>query len=205
MQPEQIVTAYDRFAAPESPGFVYCPKCAANLSIVGGTQERQSCPSCGWVYYRNPAPGVVILISRENMVLLGKRSTSSYAAGAWCLPGGFVEYDEDFLSAAIREVQEETGLEVDITAIISVVSNFLTSGLHTLVVVLTARIVGGDEQPGDDLEELAWFPLEGPFPDMAFEADRHIIERFWRTSLEGVPVDPCFARRRSDEIKPSLP
>ncbi len=200
MQPQQIVTAYDRFAAPQSSGFNFCPKCASPLSHVGNTEERLGCPACGWVYYRNPAPGVVILISRDNRVLLGKRCTSSYAAGDWCLPGGFIEYEEDFLSAAIREVQEETGLHVEITAIISVVSNFLTSGLHTLVVVVTARIVGGEEQSGDDLEELAWYPLEGPFPDMAFEADRHIIERYWRTSLEGAPVDPHFARRSSDNI-----
>ena len=200
MQPQQIVTAYDRFAAPQPSGFNFCPKCASPLTRIGGAEERQGCPDCGWVHYRNPAPGVVILISRDNRVLLGKRCTSSYAAGAWCLPGGFIEYEEDFLSAAIREVQEETGLHVEITAIISVVSNFLTSGLHTLVVVVTARIVGGDEQPGDDLEELAWYPLEGPFPDMAFEADRHIIERYWRTSLEGAPVDPHFARRHSDKI-----
>lgn len=200
MQPQQIVTAYDRFAEPQSSGFTYCPKCATPLSDIGGAEERQGCPACGWVYYRNPAPGVVILISRNNMVLLGKRSTSSYAAGTWCLPGGFIEYDEDFLSAAIREVEEETGLQVDITAIISVVSNFLTAGLHTLVVVLTARITGGQEQPGDDLEELGWFPLTGPLPDMAFEADRHIIERFRRTSLEGAPVDPRFARHQTDKI-----
>jgi ADP-ribose pyrophosphatase YjhB (NUDIX family) len=194
MQPEQIVTAYDRSAVQESSGFTFCPKCAAPLTGSSASQERQSCPSCGWVYYRNPAPGVVILISRDSKVLLGRRGANSYAAGFWCLPGGFVEYDEDFLTAAIREVLEETGLHVDITAIISVVSNFHTPGLHTLVVVLTARIVGGKEQPGDDLEELAWYPLAGPFPEMAFEADRHIIERFWRTSLEGAPVDPRFAR-----------
>jgi ADP-ribose pyrophosphatase YjhB (NUDIX family) len=194
MHPEQIVAAYDRFATPDSSGFTFCPKCSAPLSDISTSPERPTCPACGWVHYRNPAPGVVILINRDNKVLLGRRGENSYAAGLWCLPGGFVEYHEDFLSAAIREVQEETGLHVDITTIISVVSNFHTPELHTLVVVLSARIVGGTEQPGDDLEELAWYPFEGPFPEMAFDADRHIIERFWRTSLEGVPVDPRFAR-----------
>lgn len=193
MQPQQIVNAYDRFRSPESSGYSYCPKCAAHLSSISDAAERQTCPACNWVHYRNPAPGVVILISRNEKVLLGKRCSSSYASGAWCLPGGFIEFGEDFLSAAIREVKEETGLEVEITSIISVVSNFLTPDLHTLVVVLAARIIGGQEQPGDDLEQLSWHPLAGPFPEMAFEADRHIIERYWRTSLEGAPVDPRFA------------
>jgi ADP-ribose pyrophosphatase YjhB (NUDIX family) len=193
MQPQQIVSAYDRFTSPATAGYRYCPKCAAQLSTATEAGQRQRCPACGWVHYHNPAPGVVILISRDDRVLLGKRCSSSYASGAWCLPGGFVEFEEDFLTAAIREVKEETGLLVEITSIISVVSNFLTPDLHTLVVVLAARIVGGREQPGDDLEQLEWFPLEGPFPAMAFEADRHIIERYWRTALEGAPVDPDYA------------
>jgi 8-oxo-dGTP diphosphatase len=196
MQPQQIVTAYDRGTAPVSTGYRYCPECATPLSAVVETGQRQTCPACGWVRYHNPAPGVVILICREEQVLLGRRCSSSYAPGAWCLPGGFVEFEEDFLTAAIREVREETGLVVEITSIISVVSNFLTPDLHTLVVVLAARIIGGREQPGDDLEQLAWYPLTGPFPEMAFEADRHIIERYWRTALEGAPVDPDYASPR---------
>jgi hypothetical protein len=35
---------------------------------------------------------------------------------------------------------------------------------------------------------------------MDFEVDRYIIEHYWRTPLEGAPVDPHFARRRSDNI-----
>ncbi|MFZ4855637.1 MAG: nucleotide triphosphate diphosphatase NUDT15 [Desulfuromonadaceae bacterium] len=196
MKPRQIENAYDRFNAPLSTVYAFCPKCAAELSGITTTGKRQICSSCGWVHYRNPSPGVVILVSAGDQVLLGKRGPRNFAAGNWCLPGGFVEFEEDFLTAAVREVHEETGLEVTITGIISVVSNFLTPDLHTLVVVLAARIVGGLEQAGDDLEQLAWYPLAGPFPEMAFEADRHIIERYRRTSLEGAPVDPDYASFR---------
>jgi ADP-ribose pyrophosphatase YjhB (NUDIX family) len=106
---------------------------------------------------------------------------------------GFIEFEEDFLSAATREVKEETGLNIEIRSIISVVSNFLSPGLHTLAIVLLARVVGGEARAGDDLEALKWFPLEGPLPEMAFEADQHIIERYSETRLEGAPVDPDFA------------
>jgi ADP-ribose pyrophosphatase YjhB (NUDIX family) len=93
-------------------------------------------------------------------------------------------------TAAIREVREETGLRVEIRSLLSVVSNFLADDLHTLVVVLLGRVAGGVPQAGDDLEELRWFPLEGPLPPMAFQADRHIIERYCLTRLSGAPVDP---------------
>jgi hypothetical protein len=43
------------------------------------------------------------------------------------------------------------------------------------------------------LQTLQWFPLFGPLPEMAFEADAHIIERYGRTRLKGAPVDPDFA------------
>ena len=46
----------------------------------------------------------------------------------------------------------------------------------------------------DDLETLEWVPLAEPLPEMALEADEHIIERYRQTKLgRGLPVDPDFA------------
>jgi ADP-ribose pyrophosphatase YjhB (NUDIX family) len=144
------------------------------------------------VRFRNPSPGAVILIERDGQVLLGRRS-GKVGTGQWGLPMGFIEFDEDFLTAAIREVKEETGLDVEIRSILSVVSNFLSPRLHSLAVVLLARVIGGELEAGDDLEAVEWFPLAGPLPEMAFEADAHICERVYRTRLEGAPVDPRYA------------
>lgn len=194
MQPKQVFTAYDRLGAGHAPDPLrYCPLCATALVARStGNMTRPACPACGWVHYRNPAPGVVVLITDEQRVLIGKRGASGYAPGLWCLPGGFVEFDEDFLTAAIRETREETGLEVEIRSILTVNSNFLSSRLHTLVAVLKACVIGGEPCPGDDLEELRWVPLGGPFPDMAFEADCHIIRRYHQTRPEGAPVERLF-------------
>jgi ADP-ribose pyrophosphatase YjhB (NUDIX family) len=145
------------------------------------------------VQFRNPVPGVVILIEKEGAVLLGRRR-GGFGAGTWGLPQGYIEFDEGFLTAAIREVREETGLNVRIRSIINVVSNLLSPGLHTLAIVLLAGVVGGELRAGDDLEALEWVSLSGPLPEMAFEADEWIIRRYHMKGKEGLPVDPDFAR-----------
>jgi len=113
--------------------------------------------------------------------------------GKWSLPGGFIEFDEDFLTSAHREIMEETGLSIKIISIISVVSNFFSPDLHTLVIVLLAQKMSGSLQPGDDMVKLDWFPISGPFPPMAFEADTHIIDRYSKTKMSGISVDNRFA------------
>jgi 8-oxo-dGTP diphosphatase len=191
---KQVFTAHSGQEDDNLGRYKYCPLCGAELALKEkGGMPRPACPSCGFVQYRNPLPGVVVLIEKEGTVLLGKRR-GSFGAGAWGLPQGYVEFDEDFLSAAIREVKEETGLDVEIRSIINVVSNLLSPGLHTLAIVLLAGVVGGELRAGDDLETLAWVPVSGPLPEMAFEADEMIIERYRQAEPEcGLPVDPDFA------------
>jgi 8-oxo-dGTP diphosphatase len=184
MQVKQVFSIYRGREDEDLGRFRYCPFCGTQLvlSETGGRQ-RPTCPGCGFV----------VLIEKEGWVLLGKRR-GGFGGGKWGLPQGYVEYDEDFLTAAIREVKEETGLDVEMRAIINVVSNLLSPGLQTLAIVLLAGAIAGELCAGDDLETLEWVPLGGPFPEMAFEADQHIIERYRKTKLKDrLPVDPDFA------------
>jgi ADP-ribose pyrophosphatase YjhB (NUDIX family) len=193
MQAKQVFSAYSGTEDVSLGQFKYCPVCGTALALKEkGGEQRPACPNCRFVQFRNPTPGVVVLIEEDGQVLLGRRS-GSYGAGKWGLPMGFIEFDEDFLTAAIREVKEETGLDVEIRSILSVVSNFLSPRLHTLAIILLARVIGGEPSAADDLEALEWFPLSGPLPEVAFEADAHICERYYRTQLEGAPVDPGYA------------
>ena len=194
MVPRQVFHAYEPPRVAAKLEYAFCPQCGETLSLVPGPGALQRCPRCRWVRYLNPLPGAVTLICDGSEVLLGKRGHDSYAPGLWCLPGGYIEFDEDFLSAAVREAREETGLEIEVTGIVSVVTNYLSDVLHTLVVVVQACVVSGIPAPGDDLVELAWFPLAGPLPSMAFEADQHIIERCAAGACPAIPVDPLFAR-----------
>ena len=194
MRMRQVFSAYRGKEDGSLGRFKSCPFCGTRLALKEKSDRtRPTCSRCGFVQYGNPVPGVVVLIDQEGCVLLGKRR-GGLGAGKWGLPQGYIEFDEDFLSAAIREVKEETGLDVEIRSIINVVSNLLSPGLHTLAIVLLAGVASGELCAGDDLETLEWVPLAGPLPEMAFEADEHIIERYRQTKLEwGLPVDPDFA------------
>jgi ADP-ribose pyrophosphatase YjhB (NUDIX family) len=145
------------------------------------------------VHYRNPSPGVAVVVTDATRVLLGKRATAATGGGRWAFPAGFIEFDEDFLTAARREAQEETGLEVAVTGILNVTSNYLTPALHALVVAVAARPVGGALQAGDELCELRWLPLQGPFPPLAYEADAELLARLAPGTAPLLPVDARYA------------
>ena len=195
MQIKQVFSAYEGNGNTNLGKFNYCPFCGAQLVLKekGGVQ-RPACPNCGFVQFRNPVPGVVVVIEKDGRVLLGKRA-GGFGKGKWGLPQGYIEFDEDFLTAAIREVKEETGLNVEIRSILNVVSNQLSPRLHTLAITLLACVKTGELCACDDLEILEWFPLSGPLPEIGFEADEHIIRRYHKTKHEdGLPVDQYFSK-----------
>lgn len=187
MEPKQVFKAYDGDAPPERAD--YCLICGKRLvDQHHGDQKRRACAACGFVRYRNPAPGVAVLVVDGDRFLLCRRQPSAFEGGKWCLPCGYVEFDEDFLTAAAREVEEETGLVVEITALLSVTSNFLAPNLHTVVAVLLGHNIGGTLQPGDDIDLVRWFSFGDELPALAFESDGHILERYFQTDLRGAPV-----------------
>jgi 8-oxo-dGTP diphosphatase len=195
MKVKQVFRTYRKGGKQLPQTARFCSRCGAEYPATGTDPAKIICPKCGAASYRNPSPAVSVLVVKDGRFLLGKRKPASYQGGKWCLPCGYIEFEEDFLSAARREVSEETGLEVEIKSVISVCSNFFTPELHTLVVVLLAEPTGGALCPADhELEELHWFSPDDGFPDMAFEADSHIIKRYFSTHLAGAPVDPDYAR-----------
>ena len=195
MNIKQFFQCHDGNASYISDRKHFCLLCGNKLEHFNdSTHRRLRCPRCNWTYYRNPSPGVVVLIVKRERVLLGKRASGIYGGDKWCLPGGFIEYEENFLNAALREVREETGFQIKLDAILNVVTNFLSENIHTLVIVLLGSIIDGVQTPGDDIIGLEWFPLTGPLPDMAFEADQHIIEMYWQKNITGLPVDSEFAK-----------
>jgi len=193
----QVFMSYEVEAVGGRRQWRHCPSCGSSLAdavIDGLVRKICSQPDCRFILYSNPAPAVSVLVVDGERFLLCRRRPRSLEGGKWCLPCGYVEFHEDFLTAARREVKEETGLDVEIEAILSVVSNFFTRDVHSMVAVLLAHVMGGEAQAGDDVDQVRWVSLADDLPALAFEADRHIVDRYFLTRLPGAPVDARYAR-----------
>jgi 8-oxo-dGTP diphosphatase len=119
--------------------------------------DTLACPTCGSAVqkYRNPFPTVDIIIEFCTKIVLIKRKNPPYG---WALPGGFVDYGESLESAAIREAQEETGLNIYNLQLLGCYSDpARDSRMHTITTVFIAQATG-TPQAADDATELALFP-----------------------------------------------
>jgi ADP-ribose pyrophosphatase YjhB (NUDIX family) len=95
--------------------------------------------------------------------------------GLWCIPCGYVEYDEDVYQAVIREFKEETNLDIVLKGVFTVQSNFHNPELHTVGIWFMAEVTGGELQAGDDLDQLAYYNLTDP-PPLAFPTDKVVLD-----------------------------
>lgn len=171
----------DVLAAGEIPHgpFRFCPYCASVLEVQqAGDHLRPVCPGCGFVQYRNPVVGVAVIVLHGDRVLLGRRA-GSYR-GQWCIPCGYVEWDEDVRAAAERELEEETGLHVRLRDVFAVQSNFHNPRLHTVGIWFLGDVDGGALQAGDDLDAVQYFGLDSLPGELAFPTDRSVLESLRR-------------------------
>lgn len=98
----------------------FCPNCRTPLIKKEiNKKQRIVCPRCSFIFWNNPRPCVSVIIAKNKKILLLKRS-SNPLKNYWCLPGGVVEYDENPEESAIREIKEETNLEIIIKRLVGV-------------------------------------------------------------------------------------
>ncbi|GAA4892848.1 NUDIX hydrolase [Ferrimonas pelagia] len=127
-----------------------------------------------------PRVGIGIILRRhDGKILLGQRRGSH--APYWSIPGGHLELGETFEQCAIREMAEETGLQIEAPQVIAVTNNLETyqqEGVHSISVCLLAHHNGA--QPSnlepDKCAGWHWFDPHSPLPQPHFDASRQSIE-----------------------------
>jgi mutator protein MutT len=130
--------------------------------------------------YENPVPAAcVVLINDHNRILLVKRRVAP-KPGMWCLPGGFVESGETPEQAAVRELQEESGLTGRINALIGVTTSPGSLYQSIMMVAYLVTSFSGSIIAGDDASDVAFFD-PNHLPDIAFESHQSFIRLYYST------------------------
>ena len=92
-----------------------------------------------------------IVFDAQGRVLLVQRGKPP-GEGQWTVPGGRVERGETLAQALAREVREETGLDVEVGALASVVER-MGDTYHFVILDYVARVIGGVLTAGDDARD----------------------------------------------------
>ena len=157
----------------------YCPCCGHALAdrLLFGRMRRK-CLDCGFVFFRDPKVTAGVLAEQAGKVLLVKRRYDPHI-GDWALPAGFVEIDEGPVTAALRELTEETGLIGRMTGLVGTYHVQSNPRGSIVMILYRAQIVGGELQAGDDAQEVRFFAPDELPPNLAFASTKGALLR-WR-------------------------
>jgi ADP-ribose pyrophosphatase YjhB (NUDIX family) len=172
----------------------FCVQCGAPLVIkIFEGRELEACPNDDFVLWRDPKVAAAIVVAAPGGVLLGRRGIEP-GQGLWCLPGGFVNHDEDPADAVVRECREEICARVDVDGVLDVYHSGKTTTASIVVIAYHGRIVEGETPTaGDEMLEVAVFPLSA-LPELAFPSHRQALAKYAAERAEtAAPPSPAQA------------
>ena len=158
------------------PGDInYCQRCGHGL-VERKIDDvlRPCCPSCGYVVFLDPKLAAVVLVYTEGQLVMVRRGIEP-ALGRWSFPSGYVDRGEAVEDAAIREVKEETGLDIRVDRLVGLYSG---DGGPVVLAVYSATPTGGALESGTEVQEVALFPVD-ELPPLPFPHDYEIL-RDWQ-------------------------
>ncbi len=168
----------DEHKLVEARDFKFCPWCGSSLvSRLLDGRDRLRCPDCEYIWYKNPLPAAGAIICRDNKILMVKRKYPP-SVGDWCLPAGFIEYDESPVECCRREILEETGLKIKIDKLFWNYKAGDDPRSMVVLIIYLADIIGGSPEPGDDAVDLDFFSLDKLPPNIAFKAHIRAIAHY---------------------------
>ena len=150
-------------------------------------------------YPTRPFVGVGVVVLKGELVLLIRRGRPP-RLGEWSLPGGAQQVGETVAEAAIREVQEETGLGIEAPELLDVVDSLVCDPdgrvrYHYTLVDFWTQSHSGVPQAGDDAQSVQWHARE-TLPQLGlWEQTARIIELAFSTQAACNPprVPPALA------------
>jgi len=171
--------------------FRFCPACGAGPeSFRQNDFKSKRCAHCGFTFYSNASSSVAVIILNERGDLLACRRAFAPAKGTLDLIGGFCDPGESLETAAVREVLEESSLQLNESSLEYVGSFpnvYLYSDfeIHTTDAIFIAHVPSTiTPMPADDASEIIWIPssdIPARIPEFGFASIRCALEFYINT------------------------
>ncbi len=136
-----------------------------------------------------------IVLNAEGEVLLVRHS---YGGRKWFLPGGGHRGEESPDETMVREMREETGLEIRVTGLVGV---YFYTGAYKRdhIYIFACRAVGGEvRRVGGEIADIAWFAPDALPPNVMIGLDRFLDD--WRCGVAGYGRIEAAGIHAGDEI-----
>lgn len=156
----------------------FCSQCGHKLKREippGDNRIRDLCNNCGAVHYQNPRNVVGIVPIFGDQILLCRRAIEP-RYGKWTLPAGFMELGETTGQGASRENQEESGANIKIRSLFTVIDVPSVNQVHFYYL---ADVLNEKLAPGPETLEAHFFELDQiPWRELAFRTVSTTIEHY---------------------------
>lgn len=162
--------------------FKFCPKCGKEGFDFDGTKAFD-CKLCGFRFYINASSAVAVILELPDGKIVLSRRKKEPAAGMFDFPGGFVDTGERAEDAAIREIKEELGVDIDTLEFLATFPNeypYKGISYYTTDIAFTAKLNDATKiKAADDVAEAVFeFPEKIDTDTISFDSVKNILKAY---------------------------
>ncbi|MEO6985496.1 MAG: NUDIX hydrolase [Paralcaligenes sp.] len=172
------------FPAPRTQKF--CGQCGSPLTRMVPPDDnrlRDVCEHCGAIHYQNPRNVVGVVPVWEDKILLCRRAIEP-RYNTWTLPAGFMELGETTANGAVRETDEEAGIQIELGPLYTVIDVPHADQVHFFYL---AKVLNPSLNPGPETLEAAYFAAnEIPWKELSFRTVITTLEHYLLDKKTGV-------------------
>lgn len=183
----------------------FCTQCGDEVHLktpADDNRERHVCKTCGEIHYHNPKNVVGTIPIWENQILLCRRAIEP-RKNYWTLPAGFLELHETSAEGALRETIEETGADVDIGGLFTILNVPYIGQIHWFYIA-TMKSPNFSLTTSESTEVALFNEAQIPWDDLAFLTVKTTLRHFFADRAEGINLFTPNLITHLTDLRPAI-